>query len=66
MNAGVRFGGLKDAELQLDGPPAINTEGVLVINGHFHTAPYQVYFSMKFMYELPRWKLFGLDVNLQR
>lgn len=66
VNAGVHFGGLKDAEMQLDGPPAINSEGVLVINGHFHTAPYQVYFNMKFMYELPRWKLFGLDVNLQR
>jgi hypothetical protein len=66
IDAGVRFGGLTEAEMQLDGPPAINTEGVLVINGHFHTAPYQVYFSMKFIYELPHWKLFGLDVNLQR
>lgn len=66
VNAAVRFGGLKEAEMQLDGPPVINTEGVLVINGHFHTAPYQVYFNMKFMYELPRWKLFGLDVNLQK
>ena len=66
ISAGVRFGGLKEAEMQLDGPPSINTEGVLVVNGHFHTAPYQVFFHMKFMYELPRWKLFGLDVNLQR
>ena len=65
-NAGVRFGGLNEAEMQLDGPPAINSEGILVINGHLHTAPYQVYFSMKFIYELPRWKLFGLDINLQR
>ncbi|MGB8166354.1 MAG: hypothetical protein WCF18_02615 [Chthoniobacteraceae bacterium] len=66
LNAGVRFGGLNEAEMQLDGPPTINTEGVLVINGHFQTAPYQVFFNMKFLYELPRWKLFGLDVNLQR
>ncbi|HYR57570.1 MAG TPA: hypothetical protein VEO95_03025, partial [Chthoniobacteraceae bacterium] len=65
IDAGVRIGGLKDAEMKLDGPPAINSDGVLVVNGHFHTAPYQVYFSMKFMYDLPRWKLFGLDVNLQ-
>lgn len=66
VKAGVRFGGLDEAEMLLDGPPAINSEGILAINGHFHTAPYQVYFSMKFVYELPRWKLFGLDVNLQR
>jgi hypothetical protein len=66
VNASVRFGGLKEAEMQLDGPPVINTEGVLVVNGQFHTAPYQVYFTMKFVYELPRWKLFGLDVNLHK
>ncbi len=66
INAGVRFGGLNEAEMQLDGPPSISTEGVLVVNGHFHTAPYQVFFNMKFLYELPRWRLFGLDVNLQR
>lgn len=66
VNAGVRLGGLNAAEMQLDGPPAINSEGVLVINGHFPTTPYKVYFNMKFLYELPRWKLFGLDVNLQK
>jgi hypothetical protein len=65
VNAGVHLGGFREAEMQLDGPAVINTEGVLVVNGHFQTAPWQVYFSMKFMYELPRWKLFGLDLNLQ-
>lgn len=65
IKAGVRIGGLKEAELRLDGPPGINSGGVLIVNGHFETAPYQVYFSMKFVYELSRWKLFGLDVNLQ-
>lgn len=66
INAGVRIGGLNEADMQLDGPPMINTEGILVINGHFNTAPYRVYFGMKFVYELPHWKLFGLDVNLQK
>lgn len=66
INSNVRFGGLREAEMQLDGPPSISTEGILLVNGHFQTAPYQVFFQMKFMYELPRWKLFGLDVNLQR
>ncbi len=66
ISTGVRFGGLNEADMQLDGPPAISSEGILVINGHFQTAPYQVYFHLKFVYELPRWKLFGLDVNLQR
>lgn len=66
IESSVRIGGLDQAELRFDGPPAINSSGILVINGHFQTAPYQVFFSMKFVYELPKWKLFGLDVNLQQ
>ncbi|MEA3209024.1 MAG: hypothetical protein QOE70_2081 [Chthoniobacter sp.] len=62
----VRLGGVRDAEMALDGPPSINTDGVLVVNGHFPTAPYKTFFSLKYVYELPRWKLFGIDVNLQR
>jgi len=66
VEAKVRISGLNEAELQLDGPPVISPEGILVVNGHFNTAPYQVYFSMKFIYEQPWWKLFGLDVRLQK
>ena len=47
-----------------DAPPAVNSEGLLVVNGHFDTQPYRIVFAMKFFYELPVWKLFGLDVNL--
>ena len=65
IEAGVHFGGLAQAELQLDGPPTINPAGILLVSGHFNTAPYQVYFAMKFMHEPPWWKLFGLDVHLQ-
>jgi len=25
-----------------------------------------VHFSLKFIYELPTWKLFGIDVNLRK
>jgi hypothetical protein len=66
INAEVKIGGIGQAEMQLDGPPSINPEGVLVVNGHFNTAPYQIYFSMKFVHEQPWWKLFGLDVRLQK
>lgn len=62
----VRISDVRSAELHLDSPPTIGSEGILHLNGHFRTAPYRVYFSMKFVYELPRWKLFGLDVNLQQ
>jgi len=66
INSEVRIGGLNEAEMRLDGPPTINAEGILLVNGHFNTAPYQIYFSMKFIHEQPWWKLFGLDVRLQK
>jgi len=50
----------------LDAPAMVSTDGLLVVSGHYDTEPYRVIFSMKFMYELPKWKLFGLDVSLRK
>ena len=47
-----------------DDPPAVNSEGLLMVVGHYDSQPYRIQFSMRFIYELPAWKLFGLDVNL--
>lgn len=47
-----------------DTPPSINSEGLLIAAGHYDTSPYRVRFAMRFYYELPAWKLFGLDVDL--
>lgn len=44
----------------------IGTDGLLNVSGYYPTKPYEVYFSLKFFYELPAWKLFGLDVNLRK
>jgi 7,8-dihydro-6-hydroxymethylpterin-pyrophosphokinase len=44
--------------------PTVNGEGLLVAAGVFPTQPYRVSFSFKYTYELPHWKLFGIDVNL--
>jgi hypothetical protein len=50
----------------LDHPAQVTTDGLLVISGYYPTEPYRTMFSMKFMYELPRWRLFGLDVSLRQ
>lgn len=49
-----------------DEPPTINSEGLLIVSGHYETQPYRIQFAMRFYYELPVWKLFGLDVNLTK
>lgn len=62
----VDLSNIRDTEVVIDAPPTINTDGLLLVSGHYPTSPYKVVFALKFVYELPRWKLFGIDVNLQR
>jgi hypothetical protein len=47
-------------------PPAVSTEGLLTARGYYAGDPHNVVFGMKFMYETPKWRLFGLDVSLAR
>lgn len=60
----VSLAGVSQANPVFDAPPAVNSEGLLVVAGHYDTNPYRVRFAMRFFYELPAWKLFGLDVDL--
>ncbi len=47
-----------------DPPPAINSDGLLVVSGHYVGETHKIVFALKYIYELPSWKLFGIDVNL--
>jgi hypothetical protein len=60
----VNVAAVAKANPVFDTPPTVNSEGLLVVSGHYETQPYRIVFAMKFYYELPAWKLFGLDVNL--
>jgi hypothetical protein len=46
-----------------DTPPRIDSDGLLVVIGHFDTHPRKA-FIMKFIYEMPRWRLFGINVMI--
>jgi hypothetical protein len=60
----IDISGVGHVEPKLEPPPEINSEGLLVVCGQYPTQPYRVVFAMRFYYELPEWKLFGLDVNM--
>jgi hypothetical protein len=45
-------------------PPQINEDGLLEVQGHFDTLDFRVSFALDYAYEIPRWKLFGIDVYL--
>jgi hypothetical protein len=66
VDQGVNMGGAVKTDPIFDPPPQITTEGLLLVTGHYPSKPYQVVFSLKYIYELPNWKLFGIDVNLRK
>ncbi len=61
----ISLAGVRELEPVFDQPPEVNTEGLLIVSGYFPTKPYRVIFSLKYTYELPKWRLFGIDVKLQ-
>lgn len=55
---------IRDLEVVLNQPPHIDSDGLLIVSGSYAAKPHRVRFSLKFFYEVPNWRVFGLDVNL--
>ena len=55
---------IKTVEPILSEPPQINSDGLLVLQGYYPTHPSKVNFQLKYIYEHPAWKLFGINVNV--
>jgi transcription antitermination factor NusG len=62
----VDISGVKDLKATFDPPPYVSTDGLLIVPGRYPTTPYATSFLLKFIYELPNWKLFGIDVRLEK
>ena len=50
---------------KFDETPRIDGDGVLILKGHYPTHPMVVIFGLKYIYEIPAWKLVGIDVNVK-
>lgn len=66
IDSQVNIANIAGTEPVLDPPPSINSEGILIVTGSYPTRPLRVVFQLKYVYELPKWRLFGLDVNLYK
>lgn len=66
MDQEINLTGVVDQAPVLDAQPVISTDGLLLIDGHYPTSPYEVLFNFKFVFEKPEWKLFGVEVNLRQ
>lgn len=66
IDMNIDLSGVQKEQPVFDVPPAITTEGLLVLEGHYPTKPNPTGFVMKFIYESPRWRIFGMSVNIQK
>ena len=66
IDSQVNLGSLRGLTPVFDTPPQVNSDGLLILEGHYPTNPYQIYFALRFASEFPHWKLFGLDVQLRQ
>jgi hypothetical protein len=62
----IDISGVAGAPAVFDRPPIINQDGLLVLNGHIDLPQFRVNFAMEYAYEIPRWKLFGINMSLTR
>ena len=66
LDKGADIGAAKKADIVFDEPPLINNEGLLEVNGHFKSPSGRVIFALKYTYELPKWKLYGIEIKFEK
>ncbi len=54
----------RDTQPIFDKPPVINTEGILLLEGHYDAKPNAIGFSLAYIYESPKWRVFGMSVQI--
>jgi hypothetical protein len=64
IDARMDIGQVRDAVAVFEEPPALNSKGILTVKGYYPTEPLRVTFLLKFIYELPKWRLFGVEVSV--
>lgn len=60
----IDISGIKGVDPILTEAPIINSDGVLILEGYYPMRPSRVSFRLKYIYEHPTWKLFGIRVNV--
>lgn len=64
IDRGISIAGIKEKEAVFLEPPQVSTDGLLIISGYYPTEPFKVNFVLKYIYQLSKWKLFGVDVSV--
>lgn len=65
IDSNVDIHEIQDLQPIFDTPPKIDLDGILLLSGHYDTKPYRTTFILRFTYEMPYWKLYGVEVQIQ-
>jgi hypothetical protein len=63
IDKGYDISNIAQSEPVFDSPPAFDSNGLLVIKGHYPTRPNKVTFTLTYVYESSAWKIFGINVQ---
>jgi hypothetical protein len=64
LDKGYDISNIAKSEPVFDTPPAIDSDGLLVLKGHYPTKPNKVTFKLTYVYEASAWKLLGINVQV--
>ena len=65
IDEGIDLGQVGELEPSFNVPPAINSDGWLVLKGSYPTVPNKILFELKYLQEAEAWKLAGINVNVE-
>jgi hypothetical protein len=60
------FGNIQSVDPTFSTPPAVDKDGLLVASGFYPSEPDRARFELRYIYEAPTWKLFGIHVAPER
>lgn len=63
IDKGYDISNIAKSEPVFDVPPAIDSDGLLVLKGRYPTRPNKVTFKLTYVYESSAWKLLGINVQ---
>lgn len=65
VDAKVDLAGIEKLQPVFDKPAEINSDGILTTVGHYDNKPYGTYFTLRYIFEFPYWKIYGIEVQIR-
>jgi hypothetical protein len=65
IDAKREFSKIEHVSAVFDEVPIIDNDGILTVSGYFPTKGMNLKFNIRYVYEYPEWKLFGVRLSIR-